>query len=119
MVNSVLLAITDGSLEPSTDLDDDPLWSEAMASPEREYWITGTHDELRSLADLCVFVLVPCSELPKGKRPLRGKLVCKHKHDDTGKIICYKVQYVAKGFAHRQGIDYDKMTAPTAQLESF
>jgi hypothetical protein len=118
-VDSVLSAITDGSLEPSTDLDDDPLWSEAMASPEREYWIAGAHDELRSLADLCVFVLVPCSELPKGKCPLRGKLVCKRKHDDTGKIVRYKVRYVAKGFAQRQGIDYDKTTAPTARLESF
>ena len=56
-------------------MDDDPLWSEAMASPEREYWIAGARDELRSLVDLRVFVLVPRSELPKGKRPLRGKLV--------------------------------------------
>jgi len=57
--------------------------------------------------------------LPKGKRPLRGKLVCKRKRDDTGKIVRYKVRYVAKGFAQRQGIDYDKTTAPTARLESF
>ena len=90
-----------------------------MASPEREYWIAGACDELRSLVDLRIFVLVPRSELPKGKRPLRGKLVCKCKHDDTGKIVCYKVCYVAKGFAQRQGIDYDKTTAPTARLESF
>jgi len=118
-IDSMLSAITDGSLEPSTKLDDDPLWSEAMASPEWEYWIAGAHDELHSLADLCVFVLMPCSELPKGKCPLRGKLVCKHKCDDTGKIIRYKVWYVAKGFAQRQGIDYNKTTAPTTRLESF
>jgi hypothetical protein len=29
------------------------------------------------------------------------------------------VQYVAKGFAQREGIDYNKMMAPTAHLESF
>jgi hypothetical protein len=90
-----------------------------MASPEWEYWITGTCDELCSLVDLHVFVLVPHSELPKGKQPLRGKLVYKHKHDNTGKIICYKVRYVTKGFAQRQGINYDKTSAPTACLESF
>jgi hypothetical protein len=36
-IDSMLLAIFDGSLELSTDLDNGPLWSEAMASPEREY----------------------------------------------------------------------------------
>lgn len=84
-----------------------------------EYWITGTCDELCSLVDLHVFVLVPHSELPKGKQPLRGKLVCKHKYNDTGKIVCYKVQYVTKGFAQRQRINYNKTTTPTAHLESF
>jgi hypothetical protein len=52
-----------------------------------------------SLQDLKVFVLVPQSEVPAGQRPLWGKLVCKHKCDDTGKVVCYKVCYVAKGFA--------------------
>jgi hypothetical protein len=118
-IDSVLSAIVDGSLEPSVDSDDDPLWAEAMASPEREFWIAGARDEIRSLEDLRVFALVPHSELPKGKRPLKGKLVCKRKRDDTGKIVHYKVRYVAKGFAQRQGIDYDKTTAPTARLESF
>ena len=90
-----------------------------MSSNEREYWIAGGHDELKSLADLKVFVLVPRSDLPRGQRPLKGKLVCKRKCDDTGKIVRYKVQYVAKGFAQRYGINYDKTTAPTVRLESF
>ena len=66
-VDSVLSVIADGSLEPSVDSDDDPLWAEAMASPERKFWIAGAHDEIRSLEDLRVFTLVPCSKLPKGK----------------------------------------------------
>jgi hypothetical protein len=90
-----------------------------MASPEREFWIAGARDEIRSLENLRVFALVPRSDLPKGKRPLKGKLVCKRKRDDTGKVVRYKVRYVAKGFAQRAGIDYDKTTAPTARLESF
>ena len=90
-----------------------------MASRECEYWITGGHDELKSLQDLQVFVLVPCSEVPCGQWPLKGKLVCKCKHNETGKIVCYKVCYVAKGFAQCYGIDYDKTTAPTVFLESF
>jgi hypothetical protein len=90
-----------------------------MASNEREYWIAGGRDELKSLQDLKVFVLVPRSELSRNQRPLKGKLVCKRKRDDTGKVVRYKVRYVAKGFAQRFGIDYDKTTAPTVRLESF
>jgi hypothetical protein len=38
----VLAAIRNGSLEPEVDGDNDPLWSDMLASPEQEYWITGT-----------------------------------------------------------------------------
>ena len=69
--------------------------------------------------ELNVFVLIPRSDLPRGHRPLKGKLVCKRKRDATGKVVRYKVRYVAKGFAQRYGIDYDKTKAPTVRLESF
>jgi Reverse transcriptase (RNA-dependent DNA polymerase) len=90
-----------------------------MASPERELWITSARDELRSLEDLQVFALVPCSSVPHGKCPLKGKLVCKCKCDDSGKVVRYKVCYVAKGYAQQYGMDYNKTTTPTARLESF
>jgi hypothetical protein len=90
-----------------------------MASNERKYWIAGGRDKLKSLQDLKVFVLIPRSKIPRNQRPLKGKLVCKQKHDDTGRVVRYKVRYVAKGFAQRYGIDYDKTTAPTVCLESF
>jgi hypothetical protein len=101
------------------DADDDPLWSEALASSEQEYWVAGAQDEISSLQDLKVFILVPRSEVPAGQRPLWGKLVCKHKRNDTGKVVHYKVRYVAKGFAQQFGIDYDKTTAPISRLESL
>ena len=119
-IDDVLSALSDGSFEPSpTDLNDEPTWEQAMASGEREYWIAGGRDELKSLEDLQVFVLVPRTDIPCGQRPLKGKLVCKCKRDETGKIVRYKVRYVAKGFAQRYGIDYDKTNAPTVRLESF
>jgi Reverse transcriptase (RNA-dependent DNA polymerase) len=64
-------------------------------------------------------VLVPRSSIPAGQRPLKGKLVCKHKRDDAGNIIRYKVRYVVKGYAQQYSVDYDKTTTPTARLESF
>ena len=98
-VTDALSAISNGDTETVLDNDDDPLWATAMSSPEREYWIAGARDELKSLEDLNVFVLVPRSDVPRGQRPLKGKLVCKCKRDDTGSITRYKVRYVAKGFA--------------------
>jgi hypothetical protein len=107
-VPEVLAAATNSSLEPDVNVEDDPLWSKAMASPEREYWIASAQDEVHSLEELKVFVLVPQSEVPTGQHPLRGKLVCKRKRDDAGKVVHYKVHYVAKGFTQRYGIDYNK-----------
>jgi hypothetical protein len=115
----VFSALANGSIEPILNSDDEPSWTQALTSPEREYWIAGGRDELKSLEDLKVFVLVPRSEIPRGQRPLKGKLVCKRKRDDLGNVVRYKVRYVAKGYAQRYGIDYDKTTAPTVHLESF
>lgn len=95
----MLAALTNGSIKPTVDPDNEPLWAQAIASNEQEYWIAGGHNELKSLQDLKVFVLVPCSEVPQGHHTLTGKLICKHKCNDTGKIIQYEVRYVAKGFA--------------------
>ena len=96
------------------DDDDDPAWSTALNSAKHKYWIAGARDELKSLQDLNVFILVPHSALPRHQRPLKGKLVCKRKRDDVGNIAHYKVRYVAKGFAQRYCIDYNKTMAFTA-----
>jgi hypothetical protein len=118
-LNEALAAISSGDTETVLENDDDPSWATALSSPECEYWIAGARDELKSLEDLNVFVLVPRSELPRNQRPLKGKLVCKRKRDNLGNISRYKVRYVAKGFAQRYLVDYTKTTAPTARLESF
>jgi hypothetical protein len=119
-IDDILSALSDSSLEPtSADDNDEPTWAQAMASDEREYWIAGGRDELKSLEDLKVFVLVPRSELPRGQCPLKGKLICKRKLNDTGHIVQYKVRYMAKGFAQCYGVDYNKATAPTVRLKSF
>ena len=113
-LTAFLSSLSNGSTEPEFDNNDGPSWPAAMHSPEREYWIAGARDKLQSLADLQVFALIPCSQIPQGRRPLKGKLVCKRKRDDTGNVVRYKVRYVAKGYTQRYGVDYDKTTAPTA-----
>jgi len=118
-IDEVLSGLADGNIEPILDSGDKPSWAQALTSPEQEYWIAGGREELKSLEDLKVFVLVPRSDIPRGQRPLKGKLVCKRKQDEMGNVVRYKVRYVAKGYAQRYGIDYDKTTAPTVHLESF
>ena len=63
--DALMTLATDGT-KLTLNSDDDPLWAMAIASLECEYWIAGARDELQSLKDLNVFVLVPCSELPCG-----------------------------------------------------
>ena len=77
-IDEILTALSNGSLQNIAANDnDEPSWSQAIASNEREYWITGGHNRPKSLNDLKVFVLIPCTEVPRGQRPLKGKLVCK------------------------------------------
>jgi len=118
-IDTFITSLSDGSTEPNFDTNDDPSWVAAICSPEREYWIAGARDKLNSLTDLQVFSLIPRSDVPCGRRPLKGKLVCKHKRDDTGNVVHYKVCYVAKGYTQCYGIDYNKMTSLTTQMELF
>jgi len=66
-IGEVLNAIALGGADLSVDSNDDPSWTDAVASPEREYWIAGARDELQSLEQLKVFALVPRSDLPRGQ----------------------------------------------------
>jgi hypothetical protein len=40
-VEEVLSAISDGSIEPILNNDDDPSWADVMASLECKYWVAG------------------------------------------------------------------------------
>ena len=42
----------------------------------------------------------------------------KVKKDPSGQIIKHKARLVAKGYAQRQGIDFDKVFAPVARMET-
>jgi hypothetical protein len=48
-INLTLMALTDGSTELEVQPDDDPSWTQAIASPEQEFWIAGAQDKLKSL----------------------------------------------------------------------
>ena len=45
---------------------------------------------------------------PHGKKVLTGKWVFKWKLGPSGKIVCYKARFIARGFKQLYGIDFDE-----------
>lgn len=54
-------------------------------------------------------------ELPKGKKEIGCKWVCKLKKDETDNIIRFKTRLVALGYNQRTGIDYNEIFAPVVK----
>ncbi|GJR45778.1 ribonuclease H-like domain-containing protein, partial [Tanacetum coccineum] len=63
-----------------------------------------------------VWILV---DLPLGKRAISTKWVYKNKKDERGIMIRNKARLVAQGYAHEEGIDYDKVFALIARIEAI
>ena len=72
-------------------------------------------DELLSLNSNHVYETVPIRE---GVTPTTSKPVFQIKHDHNGKVEWYKLQIVARGFTQHEGVDYQEVFAPVANLES-
>ena len=56
--------------------------------------------------------------LPASHRDIGLKWVFKVKRDPDGKIIKHKAQLVAKGYAQREGVDFEEVYAPVARIET-
>ncbi|KAA1477258.1 hypothetical protein DENSPDRAFT_844456 [Dentipellis sp. KUC8613] len=92
-MTEVYAALADGTV--SVEFPDDPKsWKEAMASDEREQWIGGATEELKSLKDLNVYKLVPRDTVPRGRKILKGRLLCTRKRDEAGVVKRHKVRFV-------------------------
>jgi hypothetical protein len=57
-------------------------------------------------------------DLPRGHSTITLKWVFKLKMDEAGAIVKHKVRLVARGFAQREGIDFDVTFASVARMES-
>jgi hypothetical protein len=77
--------------------DDPRNYTEAMAAPDADRWVVGTHKELGALRDKGVYVLTPHSDVPPGKTVLDLKPVYHRKRDMGGKVVCHEVRYCVVG----------------------
>jgi hypothetical protein len=58
------------------------------------------------------------ADLPRGHSAITLKWVFKLKRDEADAIIKHNARLVARGFAQREGIDFDDTFAPVARMES-
>ena len=104
-------------LENDLSIDNDPvLFSEAMNDDNSDKWLDAMKDELKSMAQNCVWDLV---ELPKGCKRVGCKWVFKTKRDSHGNIERYKARLVAKGFSQKDDIYYKETFSSVSKKDSF
>jgi hypothetical protein len=59
------------------------------------------------------------SDLPRGHKAIGLKWVFKLKKDDAGNDVKHKTRLVAKGYALKEGVDYDEVFVPVARLDTI
>ncbi|GJQ95005.1 retrovirus-related pol polyprotein from transposon TNT 1-94 [Tanacetum coccineum] len=85
---------------------------EAMADSA---WIESMHKELHQFDRLDVWELV---DKPLCKNVINLKWLWKNKRDEENTVIRNKSCLVAKGYAQKEGIDFEESFAPVARLEA-
>ena len=58
-------------------------------------------------------------ELPKGMKKIGVKWVFKTKLNEKGEVDKHKARLVVKGYAQRQGIDYNEVFSPVARWDTI
>jgi len=56
---------------------------------------------------------------PEGKQVVGSRWIFKVKHAADGSVEKYKARFIAKGFASKEGIDYNEIFAPVARYSSI
>jgi len=89
---------------------------EALNGPDAEKWSDALQEELENLKSNNVYEEVPT---PEGVKPITSKGVMRLKFNRNGNITRYKIRIVAQGFVQKEGVDYQEVFAPVANLESI
>ncbi|WVZ96400.1 hypothetical protein U9M48_042040 [Paspalum notatum var. saurae] len=71
-------------------------------------------EEINSIEENKTWKLV---DQPPRYRPIGLKWVFKLKKDAAGRVVKHKARLVAKGYVQKEGVDFDEVFAPVAQLD--
>ncbi|KAK8957035.1 hypothetical protein KSP39_PZI000307 [Platanthera zijinensis] len=99
-----------------TDAGEPESYSEAVESAERHHWMAAMQEEMQSLRTNHTYDLV---RLPKGKKALKNRWIFRLKEGASPTPPRYKARLVVKGFAQRQGIDFDEIFSPVVKMSSI
>jgi hypothetical protein len=87
----------------------------ALASSDRDKWISAMKEKLESLRHHGMYKL---TNLPSGRRAVGSKWVFKIKRDSERKPIRYKARLVAQEFTQRKGLDFQETFTSVARMTS-
>jgi hypothetical protein len=91
-------------------------YNEALQDKDVELWQKAMKSEMESMYSNQVWDLV---EPPEGIKPIGCKWIYKKKRGADGKVLTFKARVVAKGYAQKEGIDYEETFSPVAMLKSI
>lgn len=89
---------------------------EASNSPDASMWKTAMQEEIEALHKNKTWELVP---LPPGRKAIGNKWVYKIKRDSNDQIERYRARLVVKGYAQKEGIDFNEIFSPVVRLTTI
>nr|GEW30424.1 copia protein [Tanacetum cinerariifolium] len=96
------------------DLEDARIFDDAY--DDRDEGAEAEYNNLEKFKLLNVWTLV---DLPTGKRSIGTKWVYRNKRDQRGIVVRNEARLVAQGYRQEEGIDYNEVFAPLAQIEAI
>ncbi|KAH9803716.1 hypothetical protein KPL71_001892 [Citrus sinensis] len=76
-------------------------------------WMTAMQEEIEALHKNKTWELIP---LPHGRKAIGNKWVYKIKRDGNDQVERYRARLVVKGYAQKEGIDFNEIFSPVVRL---
>lgn len=102
------LTTIEGETDPNS-------YREAMKRSDKRLWRQAMQEEIDSLLENKVWVLV---DRPRGANIVTNRWVLRIKRKPSGEIERYRARLVARGFSQKEGIDYNETYAPVVNTTS-
>ena len=99
-----------------TDEGEPNCFQEACKVEHNKEWKKAIEEEMDSLLENKTWELV---KHPKGRIAHQNKWVYKIKHEGEGEKKRYKARLVVKGFAQKEGIDFNEIFSPIVKMSSI